>query len=74
MQKKQHGKPMSNSTDINTGYDAQVHFRAPSDFMPLVHLAARKQGMTASSFIRYTVGRELERLGISWAMVKEGSA
>ena len=65
---------MSNTTNINAGYDAQVHFRAPSDFMPLVHLAARKQGMTASSFIRFTVHRELERLGVSYATAGQGKA
>lgn len=59
---------MANTAEINPGYDAQVHFRAPSDFMPLVHLAARKQGLTASSFIRMVLNRELERLGVSYAM------
>jgi len=56
---------MSNTTE-STGYDAQVHFRAPSDFMPLVHLAARRQGMSASAFIRFVVHRELERLGVAY--------
>lgn len=65
---------MSNTAEINAGYDAQVHFRAPSDFMPLVHLAARKQGLTASSFIRMVLNRELERLGVSYATAQQEAA
>lgn len=65
---------MSDNTEIATGYDAQVHFRAPSDFMPLVQLAARRQGMSASSFIRATIHRELERLGVSYATAGQGEA
>jgi predicted DNA binding CopG/RHH family protein len=55
------------SAPEKTGFDAQVHFRVPSDFMPLVHYAARRQGMTTSSFVRFVLHRELERLGVSYA-------
>ena len=48
---------------VTAGFDGQVHFRAPSDFMAYVHLAARKQGMTAASFMRWAITREVERAG-----------
>lgn len=51
----------------NTGFDAQIRFRAPADLMPLIQLAARRQGLTASSFMRSLLCRELERLGVSYA-------
>jgi predicted DNA binding CopG/RHH family protein len=62
---KQEERPMS--APEKTGFDAQVHFRVPSDFMPLVHYAARRQGMTTSSFVRSVLHRELDRLGVSYA-------
>lgn len=61
------------SAPEKTGFDAQVHFRVPSDFMPLVHLAARRQGMTTSSFVRSTLHKELERLGVSYATAEQAA-
>lgn len=52
-----------------TGLDSQAKFRCTSDFMPLVHLAARSQGLTASSFIRYVLHQELRRLGVSYEKI-----
>jgi hypothetical protein len=30
------------------GFDAHIHFRAPSDLMPAVHAHARRRGMIAA--------------------------
>lgn len=68
---KQEEIPMS--APEKTGFDAQVHFRVPSDFMPLVHYAARRQGMTTSSFVRSTLHKELERLGVSYATAEQAA-
>ena len=53
---------------VKAGYDGQVHFRAPSDFMARVHLAARTQGMTAASFMRWAITCQLERAGVAKAV------
>ena len=45
------------------GFAADVHFRAPGDFMPRVHMAARTRGMTASNFMRAAICDALRRVG-----------
>jgi len=45
-------------------YNAAVHFRAPDTFMPAVHLAARRQGLTAASFMRQAILKALYREGV----------
>ena len=50
---------MENST---SGFGADVHFRAPADFLPQVHLAARTHGMTAASFMRNAIIEAMQRL------------
>jgi len=44
-------------------YNAAVHFRAPSDFMGRVHLAARSRGLTAASYMRAAIIAALSRDG-----------
>jgi len=49
---------MENST---SGFSDDVHFRAPADFLPQVHLAARTHGMTAASFMRNAIIEAMRR-------------
>jgi len=50
---------MENST---SGFSDNVHFRAPADFLPQVHLVARTHGMTAASFMRNAIIEAMQRL------------
>jgi len=45
----------------STGFGADIHFRAPCDLMPQIHAVARRNGMTASNFMRATIIAEVER-------------
>ncbi len=42
------------------GFDAHVHFRCPSDLMPLVHSTARRRGLTSASWLRMVIFDALE--------------
>jgi hypothetical protein len=42
-------------------YSADVHFRVSSDFMSMVHLVARANGMTASNFMRSAIVDAMRR-------------
>ena len=44
-----------------SGFNANVHFRVPSDFMARVHRVARSRGMTASNFMRSAIIDALHR-------------
>jgi len=44
-----------------TGFGADIHFRAPGDLMARVHAVARRQGMTASNFMRRAIIEAVER-------------
>jgi len=55
---------MQNTIDKPTaGFDAHVHFRAPSDLMPAVHAFARRRGLTSASWLRFVILEALERGG-----------
>lgn len=41
------------------GFNSGYHLRVPSDFVPRVHGAARRRGMTASSFVRWAIIRAM---------------
>jgi hypothetical protein len=43
------------------GFDAHIHFRAPSDLMPAVHAHARRRGMTSASWLRSIIIAALDR-------------
>ena len=53
------------STENPAAYVDHAHFRVPSDFMPTVHLVARRKGTTAASFMRMAVVEALQRAGVS---------
>jgi hypothetical protein len=42
-------------------YTADVHFRAPGDFVSNVHMVARAKGMTASNFMRSAIVDSMQR-------------
>jgi hypothetical protein len=46
-------------------YEDHAHFRVPSDFMSMVHLVARRKGLTAASFMRMAILDALQRSGVS---------
>ena len=46
-------------------YEDHAHFRIPADFMPRVHLVARRRGLTAASFMRMAILDALQRSGVS---------
>jgi predicted transcriptional regulator len=56
-----------NSTKSNLGLEADVHFRAPSDFISKVHEVARAKGMTASNFMRAAIIEAVNRESIRYA-------
>jgi len=45
-------------------YEDHAHFRVPSDFMSMVHLVARRRGLTAASFMRMAILDAVHRAGI----------
>jgi len=44
-------------------YENHAHFRVPSDFMSMVHLVARRKGLTAASFMRMAILDAIHRSG-----------
>lgn len=42
------------------GFNSGFHLRVPGDFAARVHGAARRRGMTASSFVRWAVIRAMQ--------------
>ena len=43
------------------GFDAHVHFRAPGDLMPAVHVHARSRGLTSAAWLRMIILEALNR-------------
>jgi uncharacterized protein (DUF1778 family) len=54
-------------TTSQNSYSADVHFRVSSDFMSMVHLVARANGMTASNFMRSAIVDAIRRSGVQYA-------
>ena len=52
-------------TQNPAAYQSAAHFRVPSDFMARVHLAARRRGLTAASFMRAAIIDALGREGLT---------
>jgi hypothetical protein len=48
-------------------YIDNAHFRVPADFMPMVHLTASSQGLTAASFMRMAIIQAMQRSGVAYA-------
>ena len=46
-------------------FEGHAHFRIPADFMPRVHLVARRKGLTAASFMRMAILDALQLSGVS---------
>ncbi len=38
-----------------SGFNSDLHFRVPADFMARVHRVARSRGITASNFMRSAI-------------------
>jgi len=49
------------------GFNSDVHFRVPGDFVSMVHMVARSKGMTASNFMRAAIVDAMQRSGIQYA-------
>ena len=44
-----------------SGFDAQLHFRAPADLLPRIHAHARSRGLTSASWVRSLIFDALNR-------------
>jgi hypothetical protein len=53
---------MSNAKQPEHSLSADVHFRAPTDFLDRVHKVARINGMTASNFMRFAIMQTMDRM------------
>ncbi len=55
-------------------YEDHAHFRVPSDFMSMVHLVARRKGLTAASFMRMAILDAIHRTGVSGEISEQDAA
>jgi len=55
---------METQIEPTANYDNIARFRCTSEFMPMVHMAARSNGLTASAFMRMVITREINKLGV----------
>lgn len=53
------------TTQNPAAYQDHAHFRVNADFMPMVHLAARRRGLTAASFMRMAILDACHRFGVT---------
>lgn len=48
-------------SNVSSGFDSHIHFRAPGDLMPAIHAHARLRGLTAASWLRMVILAALDR-------------
>lgn len=62
------------TTQNPAAYDDHAHFRIPSGFMPMVHLVARRKGLTAAGFMRMAILDAVQRSGVSYDALEQDAA